>query len=112
MLGCCEMALSRARSDFAPGHVLRVQDASLRVAAFLAEVQFARAVWSRDFAFGEVHPQSINSTMRAGPSETIVRTTGSFAQPSARRQRVAHMQLERILFAGHRRDAALRVVCV
>ena len=34
------------------------------------------------------------------------------AQTRARRERVAHVQLERILLARHRRDAALRVIGV
>ena len=50
--------------------------------------------------------------MRAGPSSTIVRTTLSLHKPRARFERVAHVQLERILLARHRRDAALRVIRV
>ena len=57
-------------------------------------------------------PSSINSAMRAGPSSTIVRTTSSLHKPRAGFERVAHVQLERILLARHRRDAALRVVGV
>src|ERR1017187_5946461 len=80
--------------------------------------------------------------MRAGPSSTMVRTTFSLhnpapavsvsrtcesnessflddgaddvflAQPRARRECVAHVRIERILLARHRRDAALRVIRV
>ena len=34
------------------------------------------------------------------------------AQPRARRERVAHVQLERVFLARHRRDAALGVIRV
>ena len=50
--------------------------------------------------------------MRAGPSSTIVRTTSSWHRPAPAVERVAHVQLERILLARHRRDAALGVVGV
>ena len=98
--------------DFPPGHILRVQDAPFGMAAFLAQIQFARAVLAGISRSENFMPSSINSAMRAGPSSTIVRTTAFVAQARARFERVAHMQLERIFLARHRRDAALRVIRV
>ena len=42
----------------------------------------------------------------------MVRTTSSLHSPAPAVERVAHVQLERILLARHRRDAALGVVGV
>ena len=44
MFGCCGNRGEQRALDFAAGDILRVEDAALRMAAFLAEIQFARAV--------------------------------------------------------------------
>ena len=98
--------------DFPAGHVLRVQNAPLGMSAFLAQVQFPAAVFGRGVPLGKFHPQlnQFRDACRAflddGADDAFL------AQARARRERVAHVQLERILLARHRRDAALRVIGV
>ena len=57
-------------------------------------------------------PSSISSAMRAGPSCDDRADDRFLAQAGAGLQRVAHVQLERILLARDRGDAALGVVGV
>ena len=98
--------------DLAAGDVLGVEDAALGMAALSAEVQLARAVGAGNLALGKVHAQldQLRNPRRAFLDD---RADGRFlAQARAGLQRVAHVQLEGVLLAGHRRDAALGVVGV
>src|SRR5439155_22507146 len=98
--------------DFASGHILRVQNPAFGVAALLPEVQLARAIRARDFAFGKVHTQldQFGDSRRSFLDDGA--NNGFFAQTRPSLERVAHVQLERILLAGHRRYPSLRVVRV
>ena len=77
-----------------------------------AEIELFAAVLVRRVALGKFHSQfyQFRNARRAvlddGADDVLL------AQARARRERVAHVRLERILLAGHRRDAALRVIRV
>ena len=112
MFGCAGHRRQQRPLDLAAGDVLGVQDAAFGVAAFLAEVQFARAVGAGNLPLGELHAQldQLGDARRAFLDDRADRRF--LAQAGARLERVAHVQLERILFARHGRDAALGVVGV
>ena len=112
MFGWSATAASRARSISRPVMSLRVENAALGMAAFLAEVQLARAVGAGNLALGEVHAQldQLRNPRRAFLDD---RADSRFlAQARAGLQRVAHVQLEGVLLAGDGGDAALGVVGV
>jgi hypothetical protein len=82
------------------------------MAAFFAEVEFARAVRAGDFAFGEMHSQfdQLGNAGRAflddGANDIF------FAEAGAGFEGVADMEFKGIFLAGDSRDAALSVVGV
>src|SRR5439155_6242316 len=78
--------------DFASGHILRVQNPAFGVAALLPEVQLARAIRARDFAFGKVHTQldQFGDSRRSFLDDGA--NNGFFAQTRPSLERVAHVQ--------------------
>jgi hypothetical protein len=98
--------------DLASGDVLGMQNPALRMPALAAQVQFASAVRERDFAFRKVHAQFDQFGDARGPFLDDRSDRGFLAQAGARLERIAHVQLEGIFFAGHGRDAALGVIGV
>ena len=96
--------------NFPAGDILGVQNATLRVSPFPAQVQLASAVRSRAFPLGKLHSQldqfgdSLRPFLNNCPDHFL------FAESRARLQRVTHVQLERVLLRGDRRDAALGIV--
>ena len=98
--------------DFVAGHVLRVQNPAFGMAAFPAQIQFVRAVRFWDFALGKFHAE-FDQFLDPRRAFLDNRAHDIFlTQTRARFERVAHVQLERILLARHRRDAALRIIRV
>ena len=98
--------------NLAAGHVLRVQDAALRVAAFLAQVELPSAVFARSVALRELHPKidQLGDAVRAflddGADDALV------AKARAGFEGVADVHLEGVLLAGDGGDSALGVVGV
>ena len=82
------------------------------MAAFLAEIKLSAAVLVQRVPLGKFHPQfdQLRNPRRAFPDDGA--DDLFLAQPRARRERVAHVRLKRILLARHRRDAALGVIGV
>ena len=82
------------------------------MAAFPAEVEFLAAVLVQRVALGKFHAQlnQFRNTRRTvlddGADNVFL------AQARARCERVTHVQLKRILLAGHCGNAALRVIRV
>ena len=98
--------------NFPAGDILGVQDATLRVSPFPTQIQLTRAVRPRDFPLGKFHAQfdQFGDSLRSFPDNRAHHFF--FAQTGARLKRVAHVQLERVLFRRDRRDAALSVIGV
>ena len=82
------------------------------MSAFPAEVKFLAAVFAGRVALGKFHAQ-LNQFLNPRRPFLDNRADDAFlAQARARRKRVAHVRLERILLARDRGDAALRIICV
>ncbi len=80
--------------DFAPSNILGMKDAAFRMSALFAEVQFARAVRTRDLAFGKVHAQF---DQFPDPGRAFLDNRADnvlFAQARAGFERVAHVKLD------------------
>jgi hypothetical protein len=98
--------------DLAPGDVLGVEDAPFGMAAFLAQIQLARAIGARHFTLGKLHAQL---DQFGDPGRPLLHDGADdlfLAKPRAGFERVAHVHLEGILLTGHGSDAALGVVGV
>ena len=98
--------------DFATRHVLRVQNPPLGMAAFATKVELFAAVFTGRGAFGKFHAERDQLRDARRPFLDDRAHDVFLAQTRARRERVAHVRLEGILLARHRRDAALRVIRV
>src|SRR5258705_3865890 len=82
------------------------------MAALFAEVEFARAIRTRDFAFREMHSQFNQLGDSRGPFLDDCANDIFFAEAGASLERVADMEFEGIFLAGNGGDAALGVVGV
>ena len=98
--------------NFPAGDILGVQDATLRVSPFPTQIQFPRPIRTGNFPLGKLHSQLDQFGDSLGPFLDDRANHFFFAQSSAGLQRVADVQLERILLRRDRRDAALGVVRV
>ena len=79
---------------------------------FPAQIQLARSVRLGDLPLGKLHAQLDQFSNPRRPFLNNRAHHFLMAQPRPRLERVAHVQLERILLRRDRRDAALRVVGV
>ena len=112
MFGCRDAAFSNARSISRPVTSFACKMRRLEWPPSLPRSSCLPPSSSRRVALGKFHSQldQLRNARRAflddGADDVFL------AQSRARRERVAHVQLERILLARDRRDAALRVIRV
>ena len=87
------------------GHVLHMQNAPFRMAAFASQIRLAMA---SDLPLVEVQTELDQFSHPRRPFHDDRAHRRFVAKPRARFERVRDMKLERIFIAGHARDAALR----
>ena len=98
--------------DLAAGDILGVENAAFGVAALFAQVEFARAVGTGDFAFGELHAQF---NQFGDPGRAFLDNRAHdllFAKAGAGLEGIADVQFERVFLAGDGGDAALGIIGV
>jgi hypothetical protein len=98
--------------DFAAGHIFCVQNAAFGMAAFLAQIEFLGTAGLRNLALREFHAQldELGDSGRSLLDNRAHDVLVTESRPGL--QGVAHVHLERIFLARHRRDATLGVVRV